>query len=51
MASFRSLLLGNPAETDKEKVDKAMVGQGAPAPAAAARPIPPALPVNTEIKV
>jgi hypothetical protein len=50
MASFRSLLLGNPAETDKEKVDKAMVGQGAPAPAAAARPIPPALPVNTEIK-
>jgi hypothetical protein len=46
MASFRSLLLGNPADTDKQKVDQAMAGQGAPikpvAPPAIPAPGPPA---------
>ena len=50
MASFRSLLLGNPADTDKQKVDQAMAGQGAPAPAAAASAIPPAQAVDPNMK-
>ena len=45
MASFRSLLLGNPADTDKQKVDQAMAGQGAPikpvAPPSIPAPEPP----------
>jgi hypothetical protein len=50
MASFRSLLLGNPADTDKQKVDQAMAGQGAPTPAASTRPIPPAPAVDPQMK-
>jgi hypothetical protein len=48
MASFRSLLLGNQADTDKSKVDQAMAGQGAPIKPATLPPIPAPEPISAD---